>query len=131
MGAEKKVQLRSMASVILSVGDQDRALAFYVETLGMEKRMDVPFGQGARWVEVALPGSAVTIALGRPPEGVTPARGGTCISFAVDDVDATHAALEARGVDVDPQVMRAPPPVPPMFFFRDPDGNPLLAVGPM
>ena len=35
--------------VMVPVADQDRALAFYVETLGFEKRADVPFGDGYRW----------------------------------------------------------------------------------
>lgn len=38
---------------------------------------------------------------------------------------AAHAALSLRGVDVDAEVMRMGDPVPPMFFFRDPDGNAL------
>jgi lactoylglutathione lyase len=37
--------------VVVPVSDQDRALAFYVERLGFEKRTDVPFGEGERWVE--------------------------------------------------------------------------------
>lgn len=122
------IRIEDVTSVVLSVADQDRALAFYVDILGMEKRADVPFGNGERWIEVAPPNAKTTIALGRPPEGATLGRGATCISFAVDDIDATHAALKARGVDVDPEIMRAPPPVPPLFFFRDPDGNPLLIV---
>ncbi len=126
------IGIRQMNTVIVSVSDQDRSLAFYVDVLGMEKRADVPFGNGERWIEVAPAGSATTIALGRPPEGRGPKeRGGTCVSFVVDDVDAAHSALRAKGVDVDPEVMRPPPPVPPMFFFRDPDGNPLLIVGGM
>jgi hypothetical protein len=38
-------------------------VAFYVGTLGFEKRLDAPFGDGNRWIEVAPPGSATTIAL--------------------------------------------------------------------
>jgi hypothetical protein len=43
-------------------------------------------------------------------------------------VDADHADLRDRGVDVDDEVMRMGDPVPPMFFFRDQDGNRLLIV---
>lgn len=125
--SEKIIHPKQIATVILSVSDQDRALAFYTDVLGMEKRADVPFGDGDRWIEVAPPGAATTLAFGRPPTPPT-GRGATCVSFEVDDVAAAHAALRARGVDVDETVMRAPPPVPPMFFFRDPDGNPLLFV---
>jgi predicted enzyme related to lactoylglutathione lyase len=52
------------------------------------------------------------------------------LSFATDDVDADHAQLRERGVDVDEEVMRMGGPVPPMFFFRDPDGNEFIVVEP-
>ena len=125
--SEKSIQIGPIASIIIPVADQDRAIAFYVEKLGMEKRADVPFGEGDRWVEVAPRGQASGIALAPRRPGM-PEKNPTCITFAVDDVDATHAALKKAGVDVDPEIMRAPPPVPPMFFFRDPDGNALLIV---
>ena len=44
-------------TVIVPVSDQDRAIEFYVETLGFEKRADIPFGGGERWVEVAPAGA--------------------------------------------------------------------------
>jgi hypothetical protein len=46
------------------------------------------------------------------------------------DVDATHAELRSRGVDVDAEILRMGDPVPPMFWFRDPDGHALLVVQP-
>jgi hypothetical protein len=52
----------------------------------------------------------------------------TRIGFSTEDVDADHADLRARGVEVDAEVMRMGDPVPPMFFFRDQDGNRLLVV---
>ena len=39
--------------MIVPVSDQDQAVEFYVGTLGFEKRMDGPFGEGGRWIEVA------------------------------------------------------------------------------
>ena len=42
---------------------------------------------------------------------------------------AVAAALRERGADVDPEVGRFGGPVPPMFWFRDLDGNQLLVVG--
>ena len=38
----------------------------------IEKRTDVPFGDGDRWVEVAPPGAATTVALVPPREGHLP-----------------------------------------------------------
>jgi catechol 2,3-dioxygenase-like lactoylglutathione lyase family enzyme len=50
------------------------------------------------------------------------------ITFNVDDLEAASEELRGRGVDVDPERFPAPPPVPPMIFFRDPDGNRFLLV---
>jgi len=52
----------------------------------------------------------------------------TNVGFTSVDVDADHAALRDRGVDADEAVMRMGDPVPPMFFFRDQDGNKFLIV---
>ena len=52
----------------------------------------------------------------------------TAISLTTDDIDATHAQLQSSGADVDAEVARMGEPVPPMFWFRDPDANTLLIV---
>ena len=124
---QTKTHLTRVGRVIIPVSDQDRALEFYTETLGFEKRMDVPYGDGERWLEVGPPGGETALALVKPMPGDT-AGVETRVSFETDDADAVHAELKDRGVDVDPEVMRMGDPVPPMFFFRDQDGNRLLIV---
>ena len=44
------------------------------------------------------------------------------------DDKGVHAELLSRGVDADPEVLRFGEGVPPMFSFRDPDGNTLYVV---
>jgi catechol 2,3-dioxygenase-like lactoylglutathione lyase family enzyme len=112
---------------MLPVADQDRAIEFFTGKLGFELRADTPFGNGDRWVEVAPAGAATTVALVLPMEGQEVGIESR-IAFSSRDVDADHAALRDAGVDVDPEVMRMGDPVPPMFFFRDVDGNRLLLV---
>ena len=112
---------------MIPVTDQDQAIEFYLEKLGFEKRADTPFGRDERWVEVAPPGAATTIALVLPREGESTGIE-TRVGFATEDADADHAQLKARGVEVDDTVMRMGDPVPPMFFFRDLDGNKFLIV---
>ena len=122
-----RTHITQVGTVIVPVSNQDRALDFYLDTLGFEKRIDTPYGESERWVEVAPPGAATTVALVPPREG--DATGiETRVGFTTEDIDADHAALRARGVDADPEVMRMGDPVPPMFFFRDPDGNTFLIV---
>jgi len=126
-----KLNLTQVGRVCVTISDTDRAIDFYVDTLGFEKVVDVPMGPDMRWVEVAIPGTPTTIALAPPP----PDRdaGGSQMGICLDssDVDADHAALKAAGVDVDEEVTRFGGPVPPMFWFRDPDGNSLIIVQPL
>jgi catechol 2,3-dioxygenase-like lactoylglutathione lyase family enzyme len=124
---ETTTGIAQVGTVIVPVSDQDRAIEFFVEKLGFELRGDTPFGEGDRWVEVAPPGAATTVALVPPREGES-AGIETRIGFTTADIDADHASLRARGVDADEEVMRMGDPVPPMFFFRDPDGNRFLLV---
>lgn len=108
------------------VSDQDRALEFYVDRLGFEKRRDMPSPQlGGRWIEVAPPGAEVTIAL-VPTREKTPAGVETGIRLKTADAAAVHAALQAGGIDVG-ELLRWPG-VPPMFALRDQDGNGLEIV---
>jgi catechol 2,3-dioxygenase-like lactoylglutathione lyase family enzyme len=115
--------------VIVPVSDQDRAIDFYVGVLGGEKTADVPYGDGGsyRWVEVMPPGGRTAIAP-CPPMGGGPSGGVmTGISFRTQDAAALHAHLREQGVDCD-DLMPAGQGAPAMFFFRDPDGNPLHAA---
>jgi predicted enzyme related to lactoylglutathione lyase len=50
------------------------------------------------------------------------------ISITTADIDATYAELGRLGVDVDAEVSRMGDPVPPMFWFRDPEGHTLMVV---
>ena len=120
--------ITQIGTVCIPVSDQERAIAFYTETLGFEKRVDAPFGEGYRWVEVAPPGAATTIAIVPPPPGQPTGGMQTGIALNTGDVDAVHADLKGRGVDVDAEVSRMGDPIPPMFWFRDPDGNTLMVV---
>lgn len=117
-----------IATVIVPVADQDAAVDFYVDKLGFEKRVDVPFGNGYRWIEVGLGGEATTIALAPPHEGAATGKRETGISLQTDDIDAYHAQLRQANVDVDAEVSRMGDPVPPMFWLRDLDGNTLMVV---
>jgi catechol 2,3-dioxygenase-like lactoylglutathione lyase family enzyme len=125
--------------VLVPSTDQDRSLAFY-EALGFERRNDIPWGDGYRWVEAYPPNGTAGIALVPPGPGD---RTGvqTGIILNTDDIDAAHAEMQSLGVDVDAEVARvgAPAairigavelvgPAPPMLWIRDPDGNALLLV---
>ena len=121
-------RITKIGTVCIPVSDQDKMIDFYVDTLGFEKRADVPFGNGYRWVEVAPVGADTTIALAPPPEGKPTGNVETGITLQTHDIDAEHAALKQQGVDIDDEVSRMGDPVPPIAWLRDPENNVLMIV---
>jgi lactoylglutathione lyase len=118
-------RITGVRTIGVPVTDQEKALAFYTGTLGFTKQLDVPMGGGSRWIEVAPECAPTSIALVQATEQV-PAGGETGVRLVTGDADAAHAELLAAGADVD-DVLRWPG-VPPMFAFRDQDGNGLEIV---
>ena len=126
-----KLNLEQVGRVCVTVADTDRAIEFYVDTLGFEVRSDDTFADGKmRWIEVVPPGAATAIALAPPMEG-GPTSVDSGIIISTDDIEADHAALRDAGVDVDQEIARMGAPVPPMFTLRDPNGNSLMIVEPL
>jgi len=125
-----KLAISKVGRVCVTVADTDRALDFYVGTLGFEKVVDEPMGPGMRWVEVKVADGETTIAIAPPPEGKEAGGAETGIILDTSDVDGAHAALKSAGANVDDEVTRYGGPVPPMFWLRDPDGNSLIVVQP-
>ncbi len=126
-----------VVTIVVPVTDQQRALDFYVGTLGMRTINDFVYPSGERWLEVTpADGSAHLCLVAARPE--RPAGVETGIVLMSADVLADHAALRAAGVDCDD----APLPVgevvwwsgaplagqPTQFRFRDHDGNSFLLV---
>lgn len=129
MSSTTKTRVGKIATVCISVADQDKMVDFYVGKLGLEKRIDVPFGNGYRWVEVGPAGADTTIALAPPPEGKPTGSVETGIGLYAEDIDGYHAELRAAGVDVDAEISRMGDPVPPLFWLRDPENNTLMVIG--
>jgi predicted enzyme related to lactoylglutathione lyase len=125
-GIASGTHITDVRKVGVPVTDQDRSLAFYVGTLGFATRLDGSFGNGQRWIEVAPAAATTSIALVASDES-GPAGVDTGIRFTTADAATDHATLLAAGVDVDPELLLVPG-VPPMFSFRDPDGNRLYVV---
>jgi predicted enzyme related to lactoylglutathione lyase len=126
-----------IANAQLWVHDQDEALAFYTEKVGMEVRADVTVPElgDFRWLTVGLPGqddpSIVLMAIPGPPvmdsetaQQVKTLMGkgfaGT-IFLTTDDCQASYEELTRRGVDFTEQPEERPYGID--SAFRDPSGN--------
>ena len=113
--------------------DQDKALEFYVEVLGLEVTADLNFGP-MRWLTVRVPGDEKEILLEKPGppahdeataeqvrDLVTKGAGGGWLAFTTDDVHAMFEKVQAAGVDVTQEPMEQPYGTD--FGIRDPFGN--------
>jgi catechol 2,3-dioxygenase-like lactoylglutathione lyase family enzyme len=128
-----------LSHCFVTVTDQDEALAFYRDVLGLELRNDVPF-EGFRWVTVSPPAQPdVEIVLetpdmGRPPAARTSleqlmAQGAlSAVLFRADDVDATFEKIRASGAEVLQEPIDQPYGVRDCAF-RDPFGNQVRISG--
>jgi catechol 2,3-dioxygenase-like lactoylglutathione lyase family enzyme len=104
--------------VAVPVSDVDRAKEFYVRA-GFNPDHDHVVGEDLRFVQLTPPGSACSIAIGL---GLTDMAPGSVkgLQVVVEDIEAAHAALAGRGVEVsDVQDF----PWGRFVFFSDPDGN--------
>jgi catechol 2,3-dioxygenase-like lactoylglutathione lyase family enzyme len=129
--------LKQLTNVQVWVDDQDEALAFYTEKLGLELREDVtvPEMGNFRWLSVGVPGqpdvAIVLMAVPGPPVFEEETReqiksllakgasGG--LFFATDDVQRTYEELKSRGVEFQQEPTEQPYGID--AGFRDPSGN--------
>lgn len=116
--------------LVVPVTDVDRAKQFYAEQLGFKVDVDSTQSEDFRVVQLTPPGSACSISIGK---GLTEAVPGSFsgMQICVGDIDAAHAELVARGVDVSSVRQFGPDgwvdgkggDWNAFCFFKDPDGN--------
>jgi catechol 2,3-dioxygenase-like lactoylglutathione lyase family enzyme len=129
--------LKQLTTVQVWVHDQDEALAFYTDKLGLELRTDVTVPElgNFRWLTVGVPGQddvAITLmAVPGPPvfDAETQAQikalvakgAATGLFFTTDDAQATYEELKGRGVEFQQEPSEQPYGID--AGFRDPSGN--------
>lgn len=101
-GAEEATvePIARLSSVMILVADQDEALRWYTEKLGLAKKVDETYGEGMRWLTVAPKGEgAVEIVLEKAPAGKADQVGkSTAWVFETTDCRRAYETLDARGV---------------------------------
>ena len=83
----------------IPVRDQDRAIDFYTHHMGFEVHTDTEFGEGWRWIFLALPNAQTRLHFARTSE-LTVSDGQPILALASDDVDADAARWQEAGVEV-------------------------------
>lgn len=122
---------------VVMVSDQNAALDFYVNKLGLQKRVDMRFGQ-MRWLEVAPKKSQSTISLMEPntkmmtPEVCEKAKNAigapTGIWFYTNNIQTTYAELKDRGVEISEPKKQEWGGI--MSAIKDQDGNEYQLISP-
>jgi hypothetical protein len=115
----KPTTFTGLSTVAVPVTSQDSAKTL-LETLGFECRFDAELRDGFRWVELAPPGAATSIALVTSGDDL-PTGIDTGIRFVTHDAGAARAQLIGLGLSVGELLDWDTAPL--MFSFRDPDGN--------
>lgn len=114
----------AVAVVSVPVADQDRALAFYTDVLGLPVMTDAPMGPGMRWLQLQPADGGATVALVDWYDAMTP---GSLhgLLFAVPDIEAEHARMVAAGAECSAVEEQ---PWGRFTMLKDPDGNGLVVA---
>ncbi len=123
--------ISNIHSATMAVSDQDAALDFYVNTLGWEKALDAPMGDGVRFLTVVPPGGTTQLALSpaiwlgedRKPGGATG------IALTTSDIDETYKTLTERGVKFKSAPVMTPWGAKATWFYDQDDNELFLAEG--
>ena len=114
--------INKIHSATVVVSDQDKALDFYVNTLGWQKVIDQPMGPDMRFITVTPVPGGTELSLGHSSWLGRGPGGETGISLLTDDIKGDYAALTAKGVRFkgEPETM---PWGDTAAWFYDQDGN--------
>jgi len=113
--------IRIVKFVSIPVRDQDRALAFYRDKLGMRVITDSLFDGTQRWIELGIPRAETKVVLFTAPGQERMIGGFMNIAFAAADVEASVREMKKRGVEFVQDLQKADWGT--SAIFKDPDGN--------
>lgn len=121
------MNFKQLDVIKVPVKDQEKAKEFYVEKFGFEIRLDVPLGDGVKWIElIPSKGAKTSIA---PVESGEKAVPGSALGLVLisENVEEDRMSLIENGVEVS-EIDEMPWGL--FIYFKDLDGNPWTAVQP-
>jgi lactoylglutathione lyase len=129
-GGEKAV-IRDVSLTRVFVNDQQAALEFYTEKLGLQKIQDEPYGEGTRWITVSPVGAKIRILLEKAQQDHEKAQvgrsdEGPVMVLRTDDVRAAYEELQNRGVTFTGEPERSPWGIG--VVLLDQDGTPIYLL---
>jgi catechol 2,3-dioxygenase-like lactoylglutathione lyase family enzyme len=124
-----KAVIKDVPLTGIFVNDQEAALEFYTDKLGLQKVQDEPYGEGARWITVSPAGSRTRIVLKKAEREhekalVGNSDGAPVLTLGTDDVRAAYERLRERGVRFLGEPYRYPWGIGALLL--DQDGSPIL-----
>jgi catechol 2,3-dioxygenase-like lactoylglutathione lyase family enzyme len=124
-----KEMIKDVPLTGIFVNDQEAALDFYTNKLGLEKVQDEPYGEGARWITVSPQGSRTRIILKKAVKEHEKAMVGNSdeapiLTLGTNDIYAAYERLQERGVRFLGEPYRYPWGIGALLL--DQDGSPIL-----
>ncbi len=104
----------------ITVSDWEKAKTFFTEVVGLEV---VSVQEHYGWMELRGAGGVALLGVAKSHEGdgLSPGQNAV-VTFTVDDIGATKADMESKGVAFVGDIMEVPGQVK-LALFKDPDGN--------
>jgi catechol 2,3-dioxygenase-like lactoylglutathione lyase family enzyme len=121
--------IKNVPLIGIFVNDQETALDFYTDKLGLEKVQDEPYGESARWITVSPAEMRIRIVLKKAEKEhekamVGRSDGAPILTLGTDDVRATYERLQEQGVRFLGEPYRYPWGIGALLL--DQDGSPIL-----
>jgi lactoylglutathione lyase len=121
--------IKNVPLIGIFVNDQETALDFYTENLGLEKVQDEPYGESTRWITVSPAEMRIRIVLKKAEKEhekamVGRSDGAPILTLGTDDVRATYERLQEQGVRFLGEPYRYPWGIGALLL--DQDGSPIL-----
>src|ERR1700729_2699507 len=119
--SRRRTMIKAIKFISVPVKDQDVALKFWTEKMGLKVATDQPFDGKQRWIELMIPGAETGLVLFTPEGHENRVGDFQPLSFWCDDVFATAKTMKSKGVEFEKEPKKEEWGT--AAIFKDVDGN--------